>query len=356
MQKHAWVFVGTETTESSEGIYAARLNQDSGELGSPMLVAATDGPTFLATDPEQQFLFCTGKPPQPGVPFNTVSAYTIDRVHGTLAPINSQQVPEMACCHISTSLGGRVLFAVDYSNAKAATFPVGQDGRIEPPTDLLIYDTATQAVPDRQQAPHVHSINPDVSNRYVLVCDFSADAIKTYELNAGTKVLTFVSATPTATGAGPRHLTCHPNGKWVYAIHELNGTVALLDFDNTTGSLETRQTISSLPEGFAAQNTTAEIALSPDLRFLYGSNRGHDSLAYYEVDPETGLLSRQGIVSTEGTHPRNFSITPTGHHLLVSNRDSDNVVVFRLDRETGKPEYTGHQLEISRPMCLQIMR
>jgi 6-phosphogluconolactonase len=354
MDDYAWVYIGTETKGSSEGIYASRLNLNTGKLDAPVLAAATGTPGFLTMDPSQRFLFCTGKPMGSGQPFNTVSGFAVDPKQGTLTAINGQAVEAMACCHISTSPDGSVLFAADYGHAKVATFPLSPDGRIGSPAQQIVYDTATQVVPGRQDAPHVHSINPDVSGRYVFVCDFSADAIKTYALDADAKTLTQVGSTPTAAGSGPRHLTCHPNGKWVYAIHELNGTITAMRFDADAPLLETVQTISTLPAGFTDDNTTAEIALSPDQRFLYGSNRGHDSIAYYSVDPATGLLSRIGIVSTEGQHPRNFTIDPTGRYMLVSNRDSDNVVLFELDTETGKPTFTGQQLHISRPMCIAM--
>jgi 6-phosphogluconolactonase len=349
------VYIGTETTGGSEGIYATRLDLKTGQLDAPTLAVRAGGPAFLTTDPSKRFLFCTGKQTNSELPFHTVAGFSIDRESGTLTPTNHQRVDGMRCCHISTGRSGRVLFAADYGNGRAASFPLDSKGCIGLPATQLIYDTATHVVPDRQDKPHAHSINPDTSNQYALVCDFSADTVRTYALDADTRMLTLVDSASTPPGSGPRHLTCHPNGKWIYVIHELNGTISCHDFDAASGHLTTKQTVPTLPETFKGENTTAEIALSPDLRFLYGSNRGHDSIAYYRLDPETGMLAPQGIVATRGQHPRNFTIDPTGRFMLVSNRDSNTVVVFRLDPETGKPEFTGHALSLSMPMSLAII-
>jgi len=355
-RRDAFVYIGTEAARGSRGIYLTRMDLGSGQLDQPTLVAATDSPTFLCTDPSKRFLYCTGKASTSGLPFNTVTGFAIRPDDGQLTLVNAQAVAELACCHISTGLGGRVLLAADYGHAKVATFPLDENGHIAPPATLLVYDTATNAVPNRQQVPHVHSINPDVSSRYAFVCDFSADAVKTYALDTGVKQLALVRTTPTDAGAGPRHLTCHPNGKWVYVIHELNGTLSAFDFDGRTGELVHMQTVTTLPADFTGENTTAEIALSPDARFLYASNRGHDSIATYRVDPKTGMLTPQGCVATEGQHPRNFTIEDSGRFMLVSNRDSDTVTVFRLDAETGAPVFTGQQLSLAMPMRIEIIR
>ncbi len=354
-QQYALVYIGTVTISGSRGIYASRLNLENGSLTPPTLAATTEDPNFLTTDPSKHFLYCTGQTTKTELPSHTVAGFAIDHSQGTLTPINSQVVDAMSCCHISTGLDGSVLFAADYGNGKAAAFPLNANGSIASPVTLIVYDKATQIDPDRQDEPHVHSINPNISGRYAFVCDFSADTFHVYAIDGKTKGLTLVSSTPAAPGSGPRHLTCHPNGKWIYAIHELNGTISVLNFDAKTGQLTTKQTVSMLPEGFRGKNTTAEIALSPDLRFLYGSNRGHDSLAFYQVHPETGLLTLQGFVATQGQHPRNFTIDPTGRFMLVSNMDSNNVVVFRLNSETGKPEYMGEEIQLAMPMRVEII-
>ena len=285
--------------------------------------------------------------------FCSAACFRIDRSSGRLTRLNSQTVSDLSCCHISCAVDGSLLFGADYGHAKAAVFALDSEGRISPPAELLKFRDANGANPGRQSDPHVHSINPDVSGHYVFVCDFSADEIKVYEIEMETKQLNFVSSACVAPGSGPRHLVCHPNGKNVYVINELNGTIVSFDFIN--GELKQEQVVETLPADYKQDNTTAEIAISPDKHFLYASNRGHDSIAYYRIDSETGMLSLQGLVSTEGKHPRNFTIDPTGKFMLVSNRDSGNVAVFGLDHETGKPLYTGNKIRLSVPMCISII-
>ncbi len=355
MISEALVYIGTVTSGGSEGIYLSRLELETGHLSTPVLVATTTYPNFLATDPKDRFLYCTGKPASRGAAFDSVSAFVIDSRTGALTRLNGQAVEDLTFCHISTALDGRVLLGADYGHGKVASFPLERDGRIGPVASVLAYDVAEGVVPDRQQHPHVHSINADKANRFVYVCDFSADRVKTCALDSGTATLSPVASTSMAPGSGPRHLVLHPNGKWGYVIHELNGSITGFEVAPGTGALTCMQTVPTLPPDFSQQNTTAEIALSPDLRFLYGANRGHDSVVCYRVHPETGALSQQKIVSTEGRHPRNFTIDRTGRYLLVSNRDSDSVVVFRLDEETGIPVYTGHHVALSKPMCIKII-
>ncbi|HAR64605.1 MAG TPA: 6-phosphogluconolactonase [Lentisphaeria bacterium] len=347
MLLEALVYIGTAIVGSNEGIYLSRLNLETGQLSAPELAAATERPAFLATGPEDRVLYATGGKS------STVAAFTIGPEAGTLSLINRQVVSEMSLCHITTALDGSVLLGADYGHAKAVSFPLQPDGRICAPATVLTYDQASNVDPQRQNKPHLHSINADSSEKFALVCDFSGDAIRICALDPLTKVLTAAGSTPSAPGAGPRHLVCHPAGKWVYVINELGGTVSLFDFSD--GALTHRQTVATLPADFSGKNTTAEVAFSPDLRFLYGTNRGHDSLACFRVNPENGELTREAIVSTGGEHPRYFTIDSSGRFMLVSNRDTNNVVVFKLNPETGVAQPTGHQIKLEKPMGIKII-
>ena len=351
-----FVYIGTETTRGSRGIYQCSLDLHTGALTDPTLAVETGSPGFICTDSKQQFLYCTGKPSNPELPYHTVTSFSIDSKSGALSLINAQTAEDMACCHINTTQDGTLLLAADYGHGKAALFPLDSKGRMGPVSQVLKFEQANTVVPDRQEVPHVHSINPDASQRNVLICDFSADAIRCYALEKDTHQLLLRSNTTVEPGAGPRHLICHPNRQWSYVINELNGTIAAFDMTDAPDSLSRMQVVSTLPPDFTGNNTTAEIAFSADHRFLYGSNRGHDSIAHYRIDPEKGTLSLQGIVSTEGEHPRNFAIDASGRFMLVSNRDSDTVTLFRLDPETGAPVFTGHQIALSMPMRIEIMR
>jgi 6-phosphogluconolactonase len=355
MSESVQVYIGTETLGESRGIYSSQLDLRTHELSEPALVAEVASPCFLATDLERRLLYCTGKSSSPELPFYTVSSFAMDDETGGLTPIGSQTITDLQLCHISLALDGKVLLGTDYGHGTAVVFPLQGDGAIDPASALLSFDTAASTIPDRQDSPHVHSINTDVSGKFVFVCDFSADEVKIYRLHATEAKLETIGAVSVSPGSGPRHLVCHPNGRWVYVINELSGTVDVFSFDYINGRLNHRQSISTLPQGFSGSNTAAEIAFSPDHRFLYGSNRGHDSIVTYRLDPETGMLTLCDFTPTEGQHPRYFAIDPSGRLMLVSNRDGNNVVVFRLDEETGIPVYAGYQVELSMPMGVAIV-
>ena len=353
----AHVYIGTSTDRGSEGIYHSLLDLDSGQVSEPQLAVKISNPTFFATDPEDRFLFCTGRgEPNSDIPLGAVNGFAISRADGALTYLNSQSIPEASYCHISTDHQGRVLLAADYGNGAIAAYPIGPDGHLAAPVSSIRHTGYTRAVPNRQDRPHLHSINIDHTNRFVFVCDFSADEVTVYRFDAETNELSALNAVKTAPGAGPRHLTMHPDRDVVYVINELNGTVGVYDFDDENGVLTEIQIVPTLPNNFQGKNTTAEIAISPNVRFLYGSNRGHDSLAHYQIDAQSGKLTFSGRTSTGGQHPRNFTIDPSGKFLLASNRDTDNVVIFRLDEETGTPIPTGQQLHLSMPMCIKIIK
>jgi 6-phosphogluconolactonase len=355
MSESFLVYIGTETKQASRGIYSSRLDLDAQRLSEPIEAAALSSPCFLTTNSQQSILYCTGKPVSTDLSCYTVASFAIDRSSGKLSLLNQQSLPDTSFCHIRTAHDGHILMGADYSHAKAMLFALDGKGVINAPTATLNFDSASATVPDRQQVPHIHSINPDISESFLLVCDFSADAIRTYCLNPANLSVTPANVISLSAGSGPRHLVCHPNGNWVYAVNELNGTIDRFAFSGDQGLLTHCQTIATLPADYHGDNTAAEIALSPDCRFLYASNRGHDSVATYRVDVDTGELVLQGFTSTEGEHPRYFVIDPSGRFMLISNRDSDNVTLFRLDPETGLPKFANNQISLSMPMGMVIV-
>jgi len=341
------VYIGTYTHAGSRGIYLSELDRESGILSEPVLAAELDAPGFLKYDTEGHILYSTGNPAGAGKQLCSAAAFNVEN-DGRLDLINTVTVKDLKMCHINRT--ANLLVGADYGHAKAAVFSIGPDGGISDTVAILTYSAAEGAVPERQASPHVHSINPDISGRYLFVCDFSGDAVRVYEIDSDSKQPELVSSASVAAGSGPRHLVCHPNGKYVYVINELNGTIVCFGFNG--GKLQPFQTAVTLPEDYKKENTTAEIAISPDRNFIYATNRGHDSIAYYRINQDSGELSIQGIVPTEGEHPRNFTIDPSGQFILVSNRDSGNVVVFRIERDTGCPVYSGNQVKLSLPMCV----
>jgi 6-phosphogluconolactonase len=348
------VYLGATTAGPSQGIYHAVLDTRTGLISKPELAVELSSPTFFCVSRDAKLLYTNGRDePEAGTVGSTVTALAIDQRTGALTIVGSQDLEEVNFCHISLDLTGTVLLGVDYGTATVAAFPLDKQGAPQPAGTILRHGTAKSVVPDRQDRPHVHSINVGRSNRYAYVCDFSADEITTYRLSTEDATLEKHSTAPAAPGAGPRHLAVHPDRDLLYVINELGGTVTVYRADD--GVLTEMQTIGTLPEEFSGHNTAAEIAISPDRRFLYGTNRGHESVAHYSIDSETGLLTFAGRTRTEGEHPRNFDIDPTGQFLIVSNRNTNNVVVFRIDQETGTPVATGQQIPLSVAMAVRVI-
>jgi 6-phosphogluconolactonase len=234
-----------------------------------------------------------------------------------------------------------------------AVLPIGDDGRLEAASDVRQHH-GSGADPERQEGPHAHSVTPDPSNRFALVADLGLDRVVVYRLDlergallphdAGTAVLPPVS--------GPRHLAFHPSARYVYVINELSSTLTSCAWDEAGGALRPIQSVSTLPVGFSGRSFCADVHVAPSGRFVYGSNRGHDSIAAFAVDPADGTLAALGHTPTQGRTPRNFAIDPSGEYLLAANQDSDSIATFRLDGETGRLTATGHVARIPSPVCV----
>ena len=242
---------------------------------------------------------------------------------------------------------------------KAAAFAcfrfVRMDGWGKRPTSSSIVVRAS--IQDRQQSPHAHSFNIDAGNRFGFVADLGMDKIMVYKLDleAGKLLPNDVPWADTKAGAGPRHLDFHPDGRHAYVINELDSTVTAFDFEPEAGTLRAMQTVSTLPEGFAGTSTCADVHVSPSGRFLYGSNRGHDSIAIFAIDEDSGTLAVVGHQATQGQTPRNFAIEPAGNYLLAANQDSDTIVTFKVDKETGLLEPTGQVTQVPMPVCIKMI-
>jgi 6-phosphogluconolactonase len=328
------------------------IDCEQGRLTEPTLLTELSNPGFLQV--RDGILYSNGNPGCDGDQCCTVASFRIDETSGQLIRQASQTVDKLRFCHISLAANGRVLLGADYHHGKVAAFPLGSDGAIGKVAGMLVYAGASGVNPERQMEPHVHSVTPAVVGNFMFVCDFSADAVRVYKTafedeNYELELCNSIFIKP---GAGPRHLVCHPGGKLVYVINELSSSITAFAFD--AGELDVIDEVSTLPEDYSGENTAAEIALSPGARFLYASNRGHDSIVYYRVDSSSGQLELQGIVAAQGAHPRNFIISPSGKYMIVSNRDSDSVALFKIDRESGRPVYTGSQISLAMPMGLAM--
>ncbi|MFQ6034280.1 MAG: lactonase family protein [Sedimentisphaerales bacterium] len=348
------VYFGTYTwpENSSKGIYRSILDLETGKLSAPVLVAKAKNPSFLEIHPNGKFLYAVSEAGGAG----SVSAYAIDTDGGGLKFLNRQPSGGAGPCHVSIDHVGRNLLVANYGGGSASVIPIKADGRLGKPTGFVQHH-GSSVNPKRQKGPHAHSINVSPDNRFAFVADLGIDKIMIYRLDVekGTMVANsppFVEVKP---GAGPRHFAFHPNGKYAYVINELDCTLTAFAYEPASGALTEIQTITTLPNGFDGSNTCAEVRVHPSGKFVYGSNRGHDSIVVYRVDLANGILTFVEHETADIKTPRNFNIDPTGKFCLVANQGKDSVVVFRIDQETGALEPTGHKISIARPVCVRFL-
>lgn len=346
------------------GIYASRLQPD-GKMAEPKLVAEQPSPSFLALHPKLDVLYAvTESNRDPSSKSGaSIVAYRYDRkayAAGDLPKLqemNREVIHGDAPCHVVLDATGRFAIVANYTSGSVSMFPVGDDGKLLPECDTVQHrGTGPNAA--RQQGPHAHCSMVDPTNRWVVVADLGLDRVLVYELDAQNKKLR-PSKHPEwvmAPGGGPRHLAFHPNGKTLYAINEMGMTLTAGSWDAAEGKLETISDVSTVPEGKPSEGwSTAEVLVHPTGRFVYGSNRGHNTIALFTVDQKTGAAKRVENFDTLGKTPRNFRISPDGMYLLAENQESDTVHAFKIDSATGMLRPTGHSIRASRPACIKFM-
>jgi 6-phosphogluconolactonase len=349
------IFIGTYTPKNgaSRGVYAARLDPETGTLSEPVLAAETPNPTFLVRHPVLPVVYAAGEGPGLDRPVSSgATAFRLDATSGQLTLLNSRGADTAGTTHLGVDTSGRMLITVSYSGGQIAAFPLAADGRIGARSAHILPTGQLGPNQARQDKPHPHSVTLSPDNRFAYVCDLGLDRILCYRLDPEKAALTAAGETATKPGAGPRHSKFSADGRFFYVINELDGTIVAYAVVPATGALTPVQTVSTLPAGFAGENTCAEIRLSPDGRFVYGSNRGHDSLAVFARDAARGTLTPVETVPSGGGHPRNFNLTPDGHWLVCANRDSNNLVLFKVDPATGRLQTTGHTVSVPTPVCV----
>jgi 6-phosphogluconolactonase len=346
------VYVGTYTDGTSRGIYRFTFDPATGATIEPVLAVETKNPSFLALHPNGRFLYAVGEISSfEGAKTGVVSAFAIDPKTGDLTLLNQKSSQGTGPCHLVVDrTGGNVLVA-NYGGGTVAVLPIEADGRLKPASSVRSHE-GSGPNKGRQEKPHAHGIYLDAAERFAFSPDLGADRVFVYRFDAAKGTLELHGAAPLDPGSGPRHLAFHPNGKYLYVINELLSTVTSFSYDAEKGVLTPFQTISALPDGFSGTSWTAEVAVSPDGRFVYGSNRGDDSLAVFRVDAGTGRLAAAGHVPVGGKNPRHFAIDPTGLWLLAGHQGSGTIAVFRLDPATGMPALVGSPLKVDKAVCI----
>ncbi len=360
-QKGNYLFyVGTYTegASKSKGIYAYRYDASTLDITSLGVAAVTTNPSWVALHPSGRFLYAVNevqnyKGPNSG----GVSAFAVDRTTGKLTFLNEVASRGADPCYITVDKTGKYVLVANYTGGSIAAFPISDDGKLGE-ASAFVQHTGHGENPKRQEGPNAHSIDLSPDNRFAMVDDLGLDELLVYKFDGAKGTLTpndpaFAKLDP---GAGPRHFALHPSGKFAYVISEMHSTVTALSADLKAGTFHSLQTISTLPDDFKAPNDDAEVEVHPSGKFLYASNRGHDSITVFAIDPAKGTLTVVDHASTQGKTPRNFAIDPTGKLLLAENQESNNIVVFRIDEKTGKLSPTGKVLEVGQPVCVKFVK
>jgi 6-phosphogluconolactonase len=345
------MYVGTYTGQGSEGIYAYRFDSKTGALTPLGLAAPVDNPSFLAIAPNMKNLYAVSEGRD-----GAVSAFTIDPSTGKLTVINRVSTKGNGPCFVSTDKTGRAAFIANYGSGSVASYKIEDGGRLSEAVSFIQHKGAS-ADKSRQNAPHAHSINISPDNHFAVAADLGIDELLVYQLDPDTARLTPNNPpfTKLAPGDGPRHFTFHPNGRYAYVINEISSTVTAFHWDAAKGELHAIETLSTLPPEGKPGNSTAEVQVHPNGKFLYGSNRGHDSIAVFTIDQKTGKLKLVQNAPTGGNLPRNFRIDPTGRWLIAANMKGNNMTVFKIDQKSGQLTATGSPVQLVSPVCIKFI-
>jgi 6-phosphogluconolactonase len=348
------VYIGTYTNKDrSKGIYAYRFNDQDGKLTPIGLVAETPSPSFLAIHPSGKFLYAVNEIDSfKGEKAGSLSAFSISKPDGKLTLLNTVSTKGTGPCHVSIDPSGQTAMIANYGGGSIASYGIGSDGKLTEAVSFIQH-SGSGANPGRQRGPHAHSINVDASRGHAIVADLGLDKLFFYKLDSAKHTLTAGSSIDLPPGSGPRHFALHPNKKFGYVINEMLMNISAISIGNESGRI--MQTISTLPGPTEKGFSTAEVVVHPNGKFVYGSNRGHNTIASFSVDPASGQLKAIDHTSTQGKTPRNFAIDPSGKFLIAANQDSDNIVVFRLDANTGKLTSTGTSHEVVMPVCVRFL-
>jgi 6-phosphogluconolactonase len=368
MARETLVYIGTYTEPirfgtgkilegKGEGIYVYRMDQTSGALEPVSKATGITNPSYLAFDSTGRFVYAVNElKTYENKPTGTVSALAMDPKTGKLEFLNKRMTHGTDPCHVLVDKKGKYVFVANFMSGSVCVLPVMEDGSLGEASDFIQHQ-GSSIDPVRQQGPHAHAVTLDEAGRFAFVPDLGLDKVMVYKFDPKRGMLEpndvpWVKMKP---GAGPRHVAFHPKGKFGFLINELDSTLASLAYEGRRGDFKVLQIVPTLPEGYKGESTCADVQVSPGGDFVYGSNRGHDSIVIYRINQRTGRLTYVGHQSTEGKTPRSFGIDPSGRFLLAANQDSDTVVTFRIEPKTGKLIPTGHAKQVPTPVCVKFL-
>jgi 6-phosphogluconolactonase len=357
--KELRAYFGTYTNNGkSKGIYCYKLDLATGKLTEVGVTEGVKNPSFLAIRPDGKYLYACSEVSEGDKPTGVVASFALDRKTGALTRLNHQSSQGAGPCHVSVDKTGRCVLVANYGGGSVASLPIQDDGTLAPAASAIQHE-GSSVDPNRQKEPHAHSINVSPDNRFAFAADLGLDKVLIYKLDPqkGTLTPNDPAFAKTPPGGGPRHFAFHPSGRFAYVCNEMKSSVTALKYDADTGSLTEIHTITTLPadKQDLKGNSTAEIQVHPSGKFVYCSNRGHDSLAIFAVDEKTGQLTAAGHQSTGGKTPRNFGIDPTGSYIIACNQSTDNVLVLKVDPASGQLQPAGEPVSIPAAVCVKFL-
>lgn len=349
------VFITAFAGGDKAGIQAYHLNLETGALKPAHRTTDVQNPFYLALSTDQKFLYSIHTKNFGGKEHDQIAAYAVVGKAGELKLLNRQSAMGSAACYLDVDGTGKEVLVANYTSGSVASLPVKADGSLGESASFFQHPSPDPA--NKKKGPHAHCIVVSPNNRFAYVADLGLDQVLCYRLDPPNGKMTandppFAKTPP---GSGPRHLTFHPNGKRIYVINEIGNTVTVFDYNADSGALTEKQTISTLPKDFTGKSYTADVKITPDGQFLYGTNRGHDSLAAYRIG-EDGLLTLIGITPSLGKGPQNLAISPDGKWLVCANMPGNNVAVFRIDAKAGTLTSAGTPVEATMPSCVRILK
>ena len=353
LAQESLVLVGTYTRSKSKGIYAYKFNSATGKLSDLGLAAETVNPSYLVFHPNRRWVYATNEVEKhQGEASGAITAFSLNAATGKLTALNTVSSRGGAPCHLSIDKTGKFLLVANYMGGSVAMLPIQSDGKLGAASSVMQHKGSSVA--PRQKEPHAHSINVAKNNKFAVAADLGLDQMLVYGLDAKRGVLKPGNNLKLAGGLGPRHFTFHPNNRFAYSVNELASSVTAMTWDASAGLLKDIQTLSTLPTGYKEESYCAEIVVHPNGKHLYASNRGHHSLAVFDVDQVTGQLTAKGQVKTGGEWPRNFNIDPTGQYVIAANERSHSLVVFKIGAD-GNLTPTGETKETNMPVCVKFL-